>query len=81
MKLFRRDAGPGQSEHALEVLRHEVARRGGADRVAFERRDDGHPFVVIDVDGVYHLMTVEQGVVLDDRTSTSRDDVLAWIFG
>ncbi|MBU2670154.1 immunity 63 family protein [Actinoplanes bogorensis] len=86
MKMFRRDAGPGQSAYGMEVLRGEVARLGAsigvapADLVAFEPNDTGHPYVLVDSDGVYHWMIVERGVVVEDRTTTSRDELLSWAF-
>jgi hypothetical protein len=86
MKMFRRDAGPGRSGYGLEVLRGEVARLGAligaspADLVAFEPNDAGRPYVLVDADGAYHWMVVERGVVVEDRTTTARNDVLRWSF-
>ena len=86
MKLFRRDAGPGRSEQGLEVLRAEVARLGAAagadeaDLLAFEPNDIGRPFLTVDADGVYHWTVVSRGTVVEDRTTTSRNDVLSWSF-
>ncbi|MGK5682308.1 hypothetical protein [Actinoplanes sp. URMC 104] len=86
MKLFRRDAGPGTSEHNLHVLRDEVTRLGADlgvapdDLLAFEPRD-GKPFVVVDADGLFHWRLTEGGRVLEDRTTTARRDVIAWTAG
>lgn len=86
MKLFRRDAGPGKSEQGLLVLRAEVARLGAAigadenDLVTFEPNDTGRPFIVVDDEGLYHWKVVERGEVVEDRTTTSRDEVLRWSF-
>nr|WP_221380221.1 Imm63 family immunity protein [Actinoplanes polyasparticus] len=86
MKQFRRDSGPGNSEWGVEVLRAEVARLGAlidapaADLVAFEPREAARPYVLVDADGVYHWLVVERGQVLQDRTTTSRDELLYWSF-
>ncbi|MCO8271506.1 immunity 63 family protein [Actinoplanes sp. TRM 88003] len=86
MKQFRRDSGPGNSQGGLEVLRAEVDRLGAlinaptADLVAFEPRDAAHPYVQVDADGTYHWLVVERGQVLQDRTTTSRDEILYWSF-
>src|SRR5690349_1122777 len=86
MKQFRRDSGPENSEWGLEVLQAEVARLGRlidapeADLVAFEPRDGAHPFVRVDAEGNYHWLVVERGEVLQDRTTTSRDELLYWSF-
>ncbi|HET6484658.1 MAG TPA: hypothetical protein VFG35_32085 [Actinoplanes sp.] len=86
MKLFRRDAGPGRSEWGLELLHGEVARLGAvigaaeSDLLAFEPNDLGRPYVVVDPDGIYHWKVVRDGEVLEDRTTTSREDILCWSF-
>ncbi|WP_250033556.1 Imm63 family immunity protein [Paractinoplanes maris] len=85
MKLTR-DSGPGNSEWGLEVLRAEVTRLGAligapeAGLVAFEPRDAAQPYVLVDADGTYHWLVVERGEVLEDRTTTSRDELLYWSF-
>ncbi|WP_127508142.1 hypothetical protein [Actinoplanes solisilvae] len=79
MKLFRRDAGPGQSEAGLDVLRAELARLG-AD-VGFEPDDTGRPFITVDADGLYHWTVVRDGEVLEDRTTTSRSEIVRWAAG
>ncbi|MCY1137973.1 Imm63 family immunity protein [Actinoplanes sp. Pm04-4] len=85
MKQFRRDSGPGNSEWGLEVLRAEVARLGAlidapaADLVAFEPRDTG-PYVTVDADGAYHWLVADGGQIVQDRVTTSRDELLYWSF-
>ena len=76
---------PGTTDPAAP-LATEVARLGAAvgadanDLVAFEPNDAGRPFLTVDPDGVYHWMVVDGDAVLEDRTTTSRDDVLFWSF-
>lgn len=82
MKLFRRDAGPGESAYGLEVLQAEVARLAaliGLDQrdVLVFTPDTSRPYVVIDSDGVYHWRGAATGT---DRATTARDDVLYWSF-
>lgn len=86
MKQFRRDSGPGNAQWGLEVLRAEVARLGAAigaeesQLVAFEPRDTGQPYVLVDAEGTYHWVVAEGGEVREDRTTTSRDELLYWSF-
>ncbi|WP_250009650.1 Imm63 family immunity protein [Actinoplanes sp. M2I2] len=86
MKQFRRDSGPGNSQWGLDMLRAEVARLGAlidapaADLVAFEPDDAGRPYVLVDADGAYHWLVAEGGEIREDRTTTSRDELLYWSF-
>ena len=47
----------------------------------FIRSDDGAlPHIVIDENGIFHLIVVERGQEIDHRSTKSEDELLYWVF-